>query len=174
MNEPKDRRDDWRHGVDENLASLNAGQRVWEHDLKAIRRDIAAIDRLLRGDTDKETDGLISRLHHQEVEINRLRAVLDPDKAGNKGVVGRLENLENEEKQTIERWKFWVAFVGLLGAILVALITNLDKIEGFLKSQKIDILEAKINNAKNPRPIHRHYTVKVVRPTEKEEIADTP
>lgn len=155
-----ERRDDWRHGVDENLASLNAGQRVWEHEFKTLKRAQASIDKLLRGDPEKDTDGLIARLHHQETEINHLKAVVDVDKAGNKGIVHRVEELESREKTTVEVWKFWVAILGFIGAILVAIITNLDKIERFLNKNGLShSMEQKKTGTSRVR--YHHYTIHV-------------
>src|SRR5689334_6220954 len=109
-----ERRDDWRRGVDENLASLNAGQRVWERELAIIRKLLAETDNLLRGDAEKDTDGAIARLHQAETAINLLKAVLLKDAAGGKGLMGRVEDLENADKRS-ERWlKVWIAFIGLL------------------------------------------------------------
>jgi len=163
-----ERRDDWRHGVDENLASLNAGQRVHDSEISRLWKARSSDDKLLRGDPDKDTDGIIARIHTIENAINLLRAVVDVDKAGNKGLVGRVEALEAREKSTVERWKFWVAIIGLIGAVIVSVITNLDKIERFVAPpKKPDRLHQMIDKAKHPRgrPIVRY---RIVPPAEQE------
>ncbi len=158
-----ERRDDWRHGVDENLASLNAGQRIWEHEQKALRKALAAMDALLRGDAGKETDGLIARLHTLETAINMLRAVIDVDKAGNKGLVGRVEAIEGGERGAERHLKLWIAIVGLLSAALVAVFSNIDRIEAFLHHKPAPV-ERAIENARGPKVRYRHYTIRVKPP----------
>lgn len=155
-----ERRDDWRHGVDENLASLNAAQRVMDREISRLWKAYSEDDALLRGDKEKETDGLIARLHQLETAINLLQAVIDVDKAGNKGLTGRVEALEGRERTTVEVWKFWVAILGLLGAIAVAVITNLDKIEAWVHP-KPDVVDQAIERAKHKKgkPIVRYRII---------------
>lgn len=119
MNAPHDRRDDWSHGVDENLASLNSGQRVLDHEIGQMRRLLSEIDNLLRGDPERDTDGLIARLHAFENDLNMLKAIILTDKAGNRGLVARVEMLESGEKRVEYRWKFWVALITLAGTLAV-------------------------------------------------------
>ena len=155
-----DRRDDWRHGVDENLASLNAGQRVWERDLLAIRKALADFDNLLRGDPEQDTDGIVARLHAQENDVNLLKAILLKDKAGNKGIVGRVEALESGERRSETHLKLWIAIVGLISTFLVASLSNLDRIEKFLNHGKKDPVDRLIERAKRPKVRRRHVVVR--------------
>lgn len=155
-----DRREDWRQGVDENLASLNAGQRVWERDLTAIRKALAEIDNLLRGDPERETDGLVARMHSQENDINLIKAILLKDKAGNKGIVGRVEALEGGERRSENHLKLWIAVVGLLSALTVAAVSNLDRIETFLNRRSRDPVDRMIERAKHPKGRHRHVIIR--------------
>lgn len=158
----EERRDDWHRGVDENLASLNAGMRVWDRELEKIHKGIAGIDDLLRGDAEKDTDGLLQRTHAAETEIRFLRAVVLDDPSGHIGLQGRVEKLENREKTEVERWKFRAAVLGLLGAVVIAVVTNLDKIERFIgRNQKPDPVQEAIERAKRPRG-RKLYRVRVV------------
>ncbi len=127
-----ERRDDWKHGVDENLASLNAGQRVWEEELKRVRDQQEEFDRLIRGDPEQDTDGLMSRLHSFETDVRKLNAIILKDSTGSPGLQGRVEKLEGKRDMRVERWKLYVAIIGMISAILVAVITNLDHIENVL------------------------------------------
>src|SRR5690348_9804635 len=132
-----ERRDDWHRGVDENLASLNAGQRVWEREVNQIHKALAEIDALLRGDSGRDTDGAIARLHQLENELNLLKAVVLKDKAGNKGLIGRVEALESGERGADNRWKFATAVVVATLSLVGLLVTNWDHLETFLnKSRK--------------------------------------
>ena len=164
-----ERRDDWRHGVDENLASLNAGQRAWERELSAIRKALADIDNLLRGDPERDTDGIVARLHSQENDVNLLKAVLLKDKAGNRGIVGRVEALESGERRSETHLKLWIAVVGLVSAFLVAAVSNLDRIEAFLNRKSKDPVDQAIDRAKKPRNRYHHYTIRADPPQEDSE-----
>jgi hypothetical protein len=155
-----ERREDWHRGVDENLASLNAGQRVWERELGMIRKLLAETDNLLRGDPNKDTDGAIARLHLVENEINLLKALLLKDAAGGKGIIGRVEDLESEERKS-DRWlKVWIAVIGLLSALLVAAASNFDRIAAYLNRKNTDPLSRKIENAKHPKARRRHVIIR--------------
>lgn len=160
-----ERRDDWRSGVDENLASLNAGQRVWEREVGSIRKLLTEIDNLLRGDPERDTDGAISRLHQLENEVNLLKAVLLKDKAGNKGIVNRVEALEAGERRSESHLKLWIAIVGLVSALTVAAISNLDRITAFLNHGKKDPVEQLIEKARKPK-VRRHH----IRPPEEDPV----
>lgn len=160
-----DRRGDWEHGVDENLASLNAGQRVWERELAVIRKLLADTDRLLRGDPEKDTDGAMARLHAVENELLLLKAVLLKDAAGGRGIVGKVEDLERGERLSDRRLKVWIAVLGLASASVVALMSNLDRLQAFFHQKSKDPVERLIENAKHPR---RHHAARA-RPDPEEE-----
>ncbi len=127
-----ERRDDWRHGVDENLASLNAGQLVWSEEVKRIRADLEDIDRLIRGDAEEDTDGVMARMHSLETTLRMLEAVVLTDKAGNPGLQGRVSVLEGKKDVRVARWAFYSALLGMIAAIAVAIITNLDNLHRFI------------------------------------------
>lgn len=160
MGDPADRREDWAHGVDENLASLNAGQRVWEHEQKALRKLLREIDDDLRGSIGKETDGMIGRLRAAETRINLLLSVIDIDRAGNKGLIGRVDDLERGETRSDRRLKIWIACIGLLSATLVAALSNVERIERFLNKGKPDPVHQAIERSKRPR--RRHVIIRKV------------
>lgn len=150
-----DRRGEWERGVDENLASLNAGQRVWEREQKAIRKAIADQDALLRGDTGKETDGLIARLHQQENEIRLIRAVLFKDALGTGGLVEDVKAIRDGREDRRANW-------GDITKIIVAIITSgtlglfWRDIHAVLARKPTDPLSKMIENAKRPKVRHRY------------------
>lgn len=156
-----ERREDWRQGVDENLASLNAGQRVWEREVNLIHKSLSEIDTLLRGDPERDTDGAIARLHQLENSLNLLRAVILRDAAGGKGLIGRVESLESGERGADNRWKFATAVAIAILSLFGLLLTNWDRLEGFLnRHRKADSLERIIENAKHPKTRHRHIIIR--------------
>lgn len=149
-----DRRDDWYRGVDENLASLNAGQRIWEREFTALRKLLSETDKLLRGDPDKETDGLIPRLHQQENAVNMLQALIVKDRAGNTGLIARVEALERGERKSLNRWQFATAVTVALFSVLGLLLTNWDRLGAILNRKSKDPVEQMIQRAKNPHKRH--------------------
>jgi len=155
-----ERRDDWKRGVDENLASLNAGQRIWERELKAIRKALAELDDLVRGDVAKETDGIIARLHQVENTVNLLKAVVMKDAAGGRGLVGRLEAIEKGEHRSDNLWKFVTALAVAILSFLGLLITNWDRLAAFWNRKSTDPVEQMIERAKHPKPRHRHIIIR--------------
>ena len=159
-----DRRDDWRRGVDENLASLNASQRVWDRELEAIHKIVAEFDSILRGNTENETDGMISRLHHQETQILYLKAIIQADRAGGKGLVTRVYELERGDQKAERRLKVWLAIISLVSVAIGALIANSDRLAAYLKRPAAP-LEQAIEAAKHPRGKKR-VIYRVVAPQE--------
>jgi uncharacterized protein HemX len=152
---------DWHRGVDENLASLNAGQRVWEREIDHLHKALSEIDTLLRGDPDRDTDGVIARLHQLENAINLLRAIILKDAAGGRGLVSRVEALETGERSSDNRWKFATAVVVAVLSFAGLLLTNWDRLEGFLNShRKMDPLEKMIEKAKHPKARRRHVVIR--------------
>lgn len=152
-----DRRDEWRRGVDENLASLNAGQRVWEREIGAIRKILSDIDFLLRGDPKKETDGLVARLHKQENEINLLKAIILKDAVGNKGLVGRVEQLEGGREDRRGLWKNLTSIV--VAALMSGLLTHFwGDIWHWTTRKSTDPVEQMIERAKRPKSRRHHVS----------------
>lgn len=156
-----ERRDDWHRGVDENLASLNAAQRVWDREVNLIHKQLAEIDALLRGDPDRDTDGAIARLHQLENGINLLKAVVLGDAAGGRGLLGRVQIIERGERTSDNRWKFATAVVVAGLSLVGLLITNWDRIEAFIQKQhKPDPVEQMIEKAKHPKARRRHVVIR--------------
>jgi len=157
-----DRRDDWRSGVDENLVSLNTAQRVTDREVEDLELKYEGHDKILRGDPEHDTDGLVARLHTQENLVNELRAEYGALKQtirgyhdGSPGLEGRVDALEgikkNRERKEGYYWQFItavaVAIIGLVGIIL----TNLKEIKAHLPKSKPSPLSQKIEKAKHKK-----------------------
>lgn len=162
-----ERRDDWHHGVDENLASLNTGQRVNDRAIKILEVSLRSTDKLLRGDPEKDTAGLIARLHDIETQLAKMNAVIFVDSTGKRGLVHEVEALSTGERTAEQRWKFATAIVVAILSLLGLLITNWDRISAYLGHAKLDPLDQAIESARHPKPKHRHYIIKD-EPTESE------
>lgn len=107
-----DRRGEWAHGVDENLASLNSGQRSQDDRLRALDEAQKDADALIHGETDS---GLIGRIEDLEADVIRLMAVIFQDASGTKGLHHDIQMvLEGREDRRLG----W----GNITKILVALI----------------------------------------------------
>ncbi len=155
-----ERRDDWRRGVDENLASLNAGQRIWERELATLRKLLGEIIDDLRGSISNETDGIIHRLREAEASVQMLKSIIDVDRIGESGLMGRVEALERRERTSETRLKIWIAVIGLLSALASAAVFNIDKIEASLNKQPKDPIDQAIDRARHPKPRYRHYVIR--------------
>ncbi len=149
-----ERRDDWR---------------ILEREQKIIQRKMHAFDVLLRGDPEKDTDGIIARLHTAENEIQLLKAAVFKDKAGNKGLQGRVDDLESGERSSERRLKIWIAVISLFSAGLVTAMANIDRVHAFLRP-KPSTLEKMIEKAKHPKG-KPHYVYRV---RQAENIEDAP
>lgn len=150
-----ERRDDWRQGVDENLASLNAGQRIFDREVDNLHKILAEIDKDLRGSLEDERDGLIARFRAIETTVNMLKGVIDVDRAGNKGLLGRVEALEGLDRKAERRLRVWIALIGLISALLVGALSNFDRLEAiFARKAKTHEKRPKTSRKTDPiRPI---------------------
>lgn len=157
-----DRRDEWAHGVDENLASLNASQRVWDQELSQIRAILDEIDDLLRGDTQRETSGIIGRLERLEHEITKANAVLFVDSTGKKGLAHDVDVLMGRIEERKVRWSSLTAIIVAVISSLTLLLTNLDKLKHLLPKDNPDQVSRMIEKAKRKKgkPIIRYRVLK--------------
>ena len=150
-----DRRGDWEHGVDENLAGLNTGQRVTDRLLEDLDQNYGALDRLLRGDAEKETDGLIAKVHEIETKLARINAVLFVDSTGHKGIQHDVESLLSGERTVAERWKFAAAVLVAALSLLGLVLTNWLKITSYVEDKTItNPLDQAGEQSKHPRVKH--------------------
>lgn len=146
-----ERRDDWRQGVDQNLASLNAGQRVHDAEISRLWKAHVTDDKILRGDPDQDTDGMIARLHAQENEINMLKAVVLRDALGGNGLVDRVEALETGDKKADRRWQFSTVVLAAAISFLGVVVSHWSDITAYVQRSSQDPLERKIEAAKHRR-----------------------
>ena len=150
-----DRRGDWEHGVDENLASLNAGQRSQDNKLERIEGSIEETDALLHGETDS---GLIGRIEDLEAEVARLLAVIFQDAAGKKGLQNDIQILlEGREDRRLGWQNITKIIVACIMAGLVGRFYG--DVWTWLNRKSTDPLEQKIERAKRPRRKHRQVVI---------------
>jgi hypothetical protein len=151
-----ERRDDWRHGVDENLASLNSGQRSQDEKLAKLDAAQDEQDSLLHGDTDS---GLIGRIEDVEAEVRRLNAVVFMDALGNKGLHHDIKALLDRREDRRTGW-------GNITKIIVAVITSgavglfWQDIRTFVLKRTTDPVDQAIDRAKHPKGKHRHVIIR--------------
>ncbi len=140
----QDRRGDWENGVNENLVSLNAAQRVTDKIVQDLDIQYARIDKFLRGDAEEDVDGLIARLHALETRVNEMRAVIGAltntvsgDHTGGKGHEQRINALEGKRglSEKREGWFWHFVTTAVSGVILVLsyLILNWERVEDFTR-----------------------------------------
>lgn len=118
----------WREKVDHEQVTLMTGHQVTSKRLDDVEDKLDELDRTVRGDVERETGGLIERLHRQETEIAKLNAVVFMDAAGEKGLQEAVKELKRREKNAGYRWKFWTAIVGFLLTLTGLIFTNLDRL----------------------------------------------
>lgn len=170
-----DRRGDWQQGVDENLASLNAIIRVLQRDQKDVLKRQSEQDRLLRGDPDRDTSGMIGRMEWIEHEVRKANAVLFVDSTGTKGIVHDVDMLMDRKKDKTEerklKWSFLTAIAVAIISSTALVLTNLDKILKFFPKEKPDQLSQMIEKSKHRKgkPIVRY---RIITPAKQD--SDTP
>jgi len=163
-----ERRDDWRHGVDESLVSLNASQRVWEREFVALLKRLAEIDSQLRGNPLSEQSGLVGRLEQIERTVAKIDAVLFMDPSGTKGLVHDFNELKVGREDRRGLWKNLTAII--IAGISSGLIGHFwENIQAYFSKPTRDPVEQMIENAKHPKPRHRHGPIRQNLPDPEEE-----
>ena len=89
--------------------SLTTAQRTTDDQLDDLELKYEAFDKVLRGDPEEDTDGLIARMHNLENAVQELRAE-------------RVKFKVADETTKGIKWQVWgaivVAILGMLGGIL--------------------------------------------------------
>lgn len=154
-----DRRGDWEKGVDENLAMLNSAQRTTDKELD----DLDLLDKVLRGDPEEGTDGLIARQHalenlHNELraELGRIKQELFGDHAGGPGLTQRVDVLDGKRERLDKRegyfWHFVTAVAVQLLFLSAALVLNWERVEDFFRRRFRHEPPAHMETKKRGRP----------------------
>lgn len=139
-----ERRDDWKSGVDDRLMSLTSSQRTTDDQLDDLELKYEALDRVMRGNPEEDTDGLIARLHNVENGLQELRAERMKDRMGEVSVKG-------------VKWQVW-------GTILAAIITtggllmiNLSKIKEAFQGKEAHYQPSKklLREIQKDKELHR-------------------
>lgn len=125
--------DDWRNRVDERLVDLTTAQKVTNDHLDQIDETLDALDRTIRGDYEKDHDGLVSRFKEVEHTVSQLRAVVLQDSTGKKGLVATVDALVSGKMDVVERRKHRASIIIAIITSGALVITNLDKIGIFWK-----------------------------------------
>lgn len=150
-----ERRDDWKRGVDENLASLTTGQRVNDRLLEDMELKVSALEALLHG---TETTGLIGRVEDVEGIAAELRSVVIMDASGNKGLQHDVRELkEGREDRRLNLSNVTKIIVTMIAS---GLITHFwTDIQGFIFRQEssTDAVTRMIIKANKPK--HRRYII---------------
>lgn len=151
-----ERRDDWRRGVDENLASLNTGQRVNDRLIEDLDIAVKQVADLLHG---TDTGGIIGRLEAIEHTVAELRAIIIMDASGKRGLQYDVQQMREGREDRRSGWGNLTKIA--VAAIMSGLIGHFwHDIAGWLDKKPTDPVDLMIENAKHPKPKHRHYVIR--------------
>lgn len=128
----------WRESVSTRLVSLTDSEVTQNDRLDEIDEELKVIKQILEGkSSDRDDNGLKGDIHDLSVNVNELRRLMMPDHLGQGGMIARLKALERkagiEEHDLDNRWKFKTAVAIAIISAIVAILTNLDRIEPPLK-----------------------------------------
>lgn len=130
------RRDDWAASVDERLVNLTSAQKSADTDLDDLRLELLKVDRILRGDPERDLDGLIEMIKEHQKEINKFNALLNPDHLGQGGLLNDLREVlgsrQRSEKREGYLWKFATAVVVQFLILIGLIVVNWDKIQEYV------------------------------------------
>lgn len=117
--------------VNESLVNLTTAQKVTNDHLDSIDETLDALDRVIRGDYEKDQDGLVARFKKVETYVNELRAVVLEDSTGKKGLVTTVEGLVTGKMEKVERRQNKISLIIAIITSLTLVVTNIDKIGSF-------------------------------------------
>lgn len=143
---------EWREKVDHEQVTLITGHQVLNARVDEIEETLTELDEVLRGDRQQKIGGILARMHDLENQLARLNAVIFVDSTGKKGLQHEVQILQSGERTMEYRWKFWTSIVVAVISLLGLLVTNWDKILGYLiHSKKSDPVEQMLNRAKRSK-----------------------
>jgi hypothetical protein len=145
-----ERRDDWHNSVDKKIVDLTSAQRTTDDLLEDLDANYAAIDRILRGDPEKETDGLIGRLNHIEDTVQELKRILVVDETGEKGLLHDVRVLKSNREG---KWKKWANITTVIVAVFMSGFLGhfWQNIYDYLTKKDTDPLDQTIEKDKRPK-----------------------
>jgi hypothetical protein len=133
----------WRHSVDAGLVNLTSARKSSDIDLDRRKRDLVKVDKILRGDPERNIEGLIESINHLKTEVNKFNRILEKDYLGHGGLISFINYIVSQQrdqsKRTEYKWSFLNSATVTLGTIIVALISlsgmvflNWDKIHEYV------------------------------------------
>lgn len=122
-----------RNRIDERLVDLTTAQKVTNDHLDSIDETLDILDRTIRGDYEKDHDGLVARFKELEHAVSQLNAVIFQDSTGQKGLVATVDALVSGKMEKVERRQHKVSIIIAIITSSALVLTNLDKIGTFWK-----------------------------------------
>lgn len=131
---------------------------IWrglEARLERLEDIVKDLDETVRGSRRTKDPGLVADQDRMDHELRKLNAVVFTDSTGKHGLAHDVDVLMGRQagvdRRSEFRWKYWApTFLALL-ALVVTMLTNLDKIKSNLPKYHPGPLEAQIDQAKRPR-----------------------
>lgn len=123
-----------RNRIDERLVDLTTAQKVTNDHLDTIDETLDALDRTIRGDYEKDHDGLVARFKELEHSVSQLNAVVFQDSTGKKGLIATVDGLVSGKMEKVERRQHKVSIIIAIITSSALVLTNLDKIGSFWKT----------------------------------------
>lgn len=120
--------------VNERIVALTAAQKVTDDHLDQLDETLDALDRVIRGDYENSTDGLMARIKEAEHDLRKINMVLFKDATGKKGIVDTIDALVSGNMDSLERRKNNVSIIIAVITSIALVLTNLDRIGTFWKS----------------------------------------
>lgn len=165
MHELDDRRNDtrreddreWQRIVDHQLVTAMTAIQVIQDQIKEVKDHLRDMEITLHGQ--RKNTGLVSEYERHDDLLTHLNSVVFQDSTGKKGLVNDVQSLLSGEHRAEYRLKFWAPILVAAISLVGLLATNWERITNYVRQPDPDILAQKIEEAKHPRPIHRHYTI---------------
>lgn len=148
---PDERRDDWKHSVDEHLVNLTTAQKVTDRQLEDCERILTRLDRVISGDPQADLSGIVEQMHQIQRDLNKINAVIFVDSTGKRGLLHEVEALTSGERTASERWKFATAVTVAIISMVGLLLTNWNRVLGFLNQGTIPFEQSETPKHRKPR-----------------------
>jgi hypothetical protein len=160
----------WIASVDERLVNLNSAQKSADTDLHKLKKQQEKVDKILRGDPERNLESLIEAVNHLKNEVNKFNRIFDKDYLGHGGLQSFITYVYNELKKrdkaqeltTGYKWGFWGMVVAAVIGAVALFMTQKDQLEKWLPKNHPTVLDMKLENAKHPRSHRRRVVVHIV------------
>lgn len=144
--------------IEHQQTTLMLGYQQLNKELAHMSDLIEELDEVLRGDAAADVDGIVHQVHQLGNNYQELKASIWRIGTAQSEMQDKLRDIKEGREDRRTEWGNWTKIA--VAAIMSGLLTHFwSSISDFVTKKSTDPVDQKIEEARHPRSIHRHYTI---------------